>query len=95
MFETVGQPLADEVLRGFNATIFAYGQSGTGKTYTMEGGDWDGPELGEAAGLIPRAVAHLFAQLAHLPQESYAVKVSFLEIYNEELVDLLAACKVC
>lgn len=94
VFEVVGQPLAEEVLKGFNATIFAYGQSGTGKTFTMEGGDWDGATLGDGAGLIPRAVAHMFGSLAHLPADSYALKVSFLEIYNEELVDLLAPGKV-
>jgi hypothetical protein len=86
--------MVDEVLQGFNATIFAYGQSGTGKTFTMEGSDWDGPGLGDEAGLIPRAVKFLFEQLAHLPEEHYAVKASFLEIYNEELVDLLQPGRV-
>jgi kinesin family member 11 len=94
VFLIIGQPMAEEVIKGFNGTIFAYGQSGTGKTYTMEGQDWDGPELGAEAGLIPRTVRHIFEALASLPEEHYAVKVSFLEIYNEELVDLLQPGKV-
>ena len=81
--------------QGFNGTVFAYGQTGTGKTWTMEGADWaDGGGLGAAAGLIPRCVHHIFSSLASADAETYAVKVSFLEIYNEELMDLLHPNKV-
>lgn len=94
VFSVIGQPMVEEVLQGFNGTIFAYGQSGTGKTFTMEGADWDGPTLGHDAGVIPRTVVHIFNALANIPEDNYAVKVSFLEIYNEELFDLLHPGKV-
>jgi len=84
--ETV-EPMVQQTLRGFNTTVFAYGQTGTGKTFTMEG-DVDDPEK---MGVIPRAMASIFRTLeargeAH---ESF-VKASFLEIYNENCTDLLA-----
>ncbi|KAK1285179.1 hypothetical protein QJS10_CPB20g00522 [Acorus calamus] len=84
-------PIVNDVLEGYNCTIFAYGQTGTGKTYTMEGGGKK-PKNGEFpsdAGVIPRAVRQIFevleAQLAE-----YSMKVTFLELYNEEIRDLLA-----
>jgi kinesin family protein 11 len=58
LFETVVAPIVEEVLKGFNCTIFAYGQTGTGKTYTMEGSrlrDGDG-NCDPTAGVIPRAI---------------------------------------
>ncbi|KAK4749918.1 hypothetical protein SAY87_027367 [Trapa incisa] len=87
-------PIVNEVLDGFNCTIFAYGQTGTGKTYTMEG-EWkrvksgsDG-ELPSGAGVIPRAVKQIFDTLESQNDE-YSVKVTFIELYNEEITDLLA-----
>ena len=85
-------PIVSEVLEGFNCTIFAYGQTGTGKTYTMEGGDrnsTDGRDLSEVAGVIPRAISQIFQHLDSINSE-YTVKCSFLELYNEETTDLLA-----
>ncbi|KAL0048004.1 hypothetical protein WJX82_005489 [Trebouxia sp. C0006] len=85
-------PIVSEVLEGFNCTIFAYGQTGTGKTYTMEGGDRnsaDGKDLSEVAGVIPRAISQIFQHLDSINSE-YTVKCSFLELYNEETTDLLA-----
>ncbi len=84
-------PIVEEVLKGFNCTIFAYGQTGTGKTYTMEGKNekgayWNGIECG----VIPRAIRHVFESLQKSKAE-YTVRVSFLELYNEELFDLLAS----
>lgn len=54
--------IVDEVLEGFNCTIFAYGQTGTGKTYTMEGGERSSSDgtLSEVAGVIPRAISQIF-----------------------------------
>ena len=78
------------MLAGYNCTIFAYGQTGTGKTYTMSG---DMSEslgmLSDAAGIIPRALHALFTKLEIDGAES-SVKVSFIELYNEELRDLIA-----
>ncbi|XP_023734741.1 kinesin-like protein KIN-5C isoform X1 [Lactuca sativa] len=94
LYEQAITPIVNEVLEGFNCTIFAYGQTGTGKTYTMEGeckrskSGRDG-ELPSHAGLIPRAVKQIFDTLEHQNAE-YSVKVTFLELYNEEITDLLA-----
>ncbi|XP_021745533.1 kinesin-like protein KIN-5B [Chenopodium quinoa] len=82
-------PIVREVLDGYNCTIFAYGQTGTGKTYTMEGSmKSKGTEVCAEAGVIPRAVRHLF-DILEAQNADYSMKVSFLELYNEELTDLL------
>lgn len=88
LYETAIAPMVDEVLQGFNCTVFAYGQTGTGKTHTMTG-DMTSPE---GSGVIPRAVGHIFRYLNGLGGlNEFAVKCSFLELYNEEITDLLAA----
>ncbi|EFQ25620.1 kinesin motor domain-containing protein [Colletotrichum graminicola] len=90
VFDDVVKPILDEMLAGFNCTIFAYGQTGTGKTYTMSG---DMSEtlglLSDNAGIIPRALQALFNKLEVDDTES-CVKCSFIELYNEELRDLIA-----
>ena len=79
------------MLQGYNCTVFAYGQTGTGKTYTMSG---DMSEtlglLSDAAGIIPRALSSLFRKLEADGAEN-SVKCSFIELYNEELRDLLSS----
>ncbi|XP_010514907.1 PREDICTED: kinesin-like protein KIN-5D [Camelina sativa] len=83
-------PIVFEVLEGYNCTIFAYGQTGTGKTYTMEGGARKkNGEFPSDAGVIPRAVKQIFDILEAQGAE-YSMKVTFLELYNEEISDLLA-----
>jgi hypothetical protein len=95
VFEEV-EPVVESVLAGFNVCIFAYGQTGSGKTHTMQGGG------DEAAGINPRALRRLFdsvrekREMAALGKGgkaddgwSYEVSVSYLEIYNENLRDLL------
>jgi kinesin family protein 11 len=77
------------VLNGFNCTIFAYGQTGTGKTYTMTGDISDVLPLPDAAGIIPRVLYALFSRLEADETES-SVKCSFIELYNEELRDLFS-----
>ncbi|XP_073018606.1 kinesin-like protein KIN-5C [Primulina eburnea] len=94
LYQQAVVPIVNEVLEGFNCTIFAYGQTGTGKTYTMEGEckrSKSGPngELPPEAGVIPRAVKQIFDTLESQNAE-YSVKVTFLELYNEEITDLLA-----
>lgn len=86
VFRASVKPAVDEALAGYNCTVFAYGQTGTGKTHTMQG------ELSpdhEMAGIIPRSVKYIFNALQKQEQE-YSVKISFLQLYNEELKDLLA-----
>ncbi|KAK4241842.1 kinesin-like protein bimC [Achaetomium macrosporum] len=90
IFEDVVRPVLDEMLSGYNCTIFAYGQTGTGKTYTMSG---DLTEtmgmLSDNAGIIPRVLKALFDKL-ELDEKENSVRCSFIELYNEELRDLLA-----
>lgn len=90
IFEDVVTPLMDEMLQGYNCTIFAYGQTGTGKTYTMSGDMSDTLGLlSDSAGIIPRVLYSLFQKLEGDELE-YSVKCSFIELYNEELRDLLS-----
>ncbi|KNC98496.1 uncharacterized protein SPPG_06193 [Spizellomyces punctatus DAOM BR117] len=89
LFDDVVAPMLKEVLMGYNCTIFAYGQTGTGKTYTMEG---DLATIrGEHAGIIPRTLYSLFNTLESGDAGEYSVRVSFIELYNEELKDLLSS----
>ncbi|XP_078179140.1 kinesin-like protein KIN-5A isoform X1 [Carex rostrata] len=92
LFDQSISPIVNEVLEGYNCTIFAYGQTGTGKTYTMEGGGSRKIKNGDFpsdAGVIPRAVRLIFDILEAQCAE-YSMKVTFLELYNEEITDLLA-----
>ena len=79
-------PLIDSVLDGFNGTIFAYGQTGTGKTYTMEGVR---NEV-ENRGVIPNSFEHIFSHIAKSENQQYLVRASYLEIYMEDVRDLLS-----
>ncbi|WZY89935.1 hypothetical protein YC2023_046670 [Brassica napus] len=91
LYHQAVSPIVFEVLDGYNCTIFAYGQTGTGKTYTMEGGARKkNGEIPSDAGVIPRAVKQIFDILEAQSAAEYSLKVSFLELYNEELTDLLA-----
>lgn len=77
LFKQAIVPIVDEVLDGFNCTIFAYGQTGTGKTYTMEGGPRqsdDGKKLSAEAGVIPRSIKQIFDHLEASDSDS-TVKV--------------------
>ncbi|KAL3110167.1 hypothetical protein niasHT_015770 [Heterodera trifolii] len=83
--ETV-RGIVDSVLQGFNGTVFAYGQTGTGKTHTMEGTRGEPTQRG----VIPNAIQHIFQHIAHSPpNQQFLVRASFLEIYQEEIRDLL------
>ena len=87
VYNRTARPIVDSVLEGFNGTIFAYGQTGTGKTFTMEGVR-DVPEL---RGIIPNSFAHIFGHIAKSDGSTqFLVRVSYLEIYCENVRDLLA-----
>lgn len=87
MYKMTAFPIVEKVLEGYNGTIFAYGQTGTGKTYTMVGNHLV-PEL---KGIVPNTFSHIFSQISRASEEkSFVVKVTYLEIYNEEVRDLLA-----
>ncbi|XP_069017614.1 kinesin-like protein KIF3C [Embiotoca jacksoni] len=86
LYDESVRPLIDSVLDGFNGTIFAYGQTGTGKTYTMQGA-WRDPEK---RGVIPNAFDHIFTHISRSQSDrQYLVRASYLEIYREEVRDLL------
>ncbi|XP_027108683.1 kinesin-like protein KIN-5D [Coffea arabica] len=90
LYDQAVWPIVFEVLEGYNCTIFAYGQTGTGKTYTMEGGGRKkNGEFPSDAGVIPRAVKQIF-DILETQHAEYNMKVTFLELYNEEITDLLA-----
>lgn len=87
LYEETFRDLVDSVLNGYNATIFAYGQTGTGKTHTMEGKSSDP----EQRGVIYKCIDHIFEHMAASHNQEYLVRASYLEIYQEELRDLLEA----
>ena len=87
IFESLGRPIVEDVLSGYNGTVLAYGQTGSGKTFTMMGSDIFDPSL---RGLIPRAVSLIFDSLSTQPPEiECTIKCSMLEIYKENIQDLL------
>ncbi|KFO72630.1 Kinesin-like KIF9, partial [Cuculus canorus] len=86
-YEAVAKKLVSEALIGYNGTIMCYGQTGAGKTYTMTG---DTAEY-RHRGIIPRAIQQVFKAVAHSVDPVINVQISYLEIYNETLVDLLSA----
>ncbi|XP_053572571.1 kinesin-like protein KIF21A isoform X2 [Bombina bombina] len=90
------EKLIEGCFEGYNATVFAYGQTGSGKTYTM-GTGFDVNNTEEEQGMIPRAVQHLFKLINEkkqaaldqgLPPPDFKVNAQFLELYNEEVLDL-------
>ncbi|CAN6372396.1 unnamed protein product [Urochloa humidicola] len=76
------RPVIRAAVNGFNGTVFAYGQTGSGKTYTMSG---SGADLG----VIPLAVRDLFYTAQQAVDREFCFKVSYMEIYNEDINDLL------
>ncbi|KAL1495803.1 hypothetical protein AB1Y20_016664 [Prymnesium parvum] len=81
-------PLLESFFQGYNATIFAYGQTGSGKTYTM--GSASTHVSDHARGIIPRAISDVFSHIESVAAtHTCRVRVSFLELYNEEIRDLL------
>ncbi|PIO76718.1 kinesin motor domain protein [Teladorsagia circumcincta] len=88
LYDETFRDLVDSVLNGFNGTIFAYGQTGTGKTYTMEGRSK--PSIPEERGVIFNCFEHIFQHIARSRNQKYLVRASYLEIYQEDLRDLLS-----
>ncbi|KPV77850.1 uncharacterized protein RHOBADRAFT_51653 [Rhodotorula graminis WP1] len=88
VFEFGVKGIVDDVLNGYNGTIFAYGASGSGKTHTMMGPSIDDAQL---KGIIPRIAEQIFSSIMTSPANlEYLVKVSYMEIYMERIRDLLA-----
>ena len=89
MYEVAAEETVTSVLNGYNGTLMAYGQTGAGKTFTITGGTANYQERG----LSPRCLAHVFREIAARPEHAFVVRVSYLEIYNEKMYDLLATAE--
>ena len=90
IFEKCTKGLVLSCFEGYNATVLAYGQTGSGKTYTM-GTSQRFNVLEEDLGIVPRVMGMIFSEIQQRKETAqFVVKVSFLEIYNEEIHDLLA-----
>ncbi|NWU88442.1 KIF14 protein, partial [Upupa epops] len=84
IYKTLAVPLLERAFQGYNACVFAYGQTGSGKSYTMMGFDED-------RGIIPRLCEDIFTQIGQLDKQQvlYHLEMSFFEVYNEKIHDLL------
>ena len=82
IYEIEIKHLLDECMSGFNGTVFAYGQTGAGKTHTILGNE-------SMPGLMPLAINEFFEKMNAETERAFFVSVSYIEIYKEELRDLL------
>ncbi|KAG8483283.1 hypothetical protein CXB51_022346 [Gossypium anomalum] len=96
LFRVVGVPMVENCMSGYNSCMFAYGQTGSGKTYTMMGDIYEvESQLSEDCGLTPRIFEYLFSRIRMEERGRkdeklrFSCKCSFLEIYNEQITDLL------
>ncbi|XP_068270673.1 kinesin-like protein KIF17 isoform X2 [Nyctibius grandis] len=87
IYNEIAYPLVEGVTEGCNGTIFAYGQTGSGKSFTMQGIE----DPSTQKGIIPRAFEHIFESVQRAENAKFLVRVSYLEIYNEDIRDLLGA----
>nr|XP_045005023.1 kinesin-like protein KIF17 [Jaculus jaculus] len=85
IYNEIAYPLVEGVTEGYNGTIFAYGQTGSGKSFTMQG--LQDPPC--QRGIIPRAFEHVFESVQCAENTKFLVRASYLEIYNEDVRDLL------
>mmetsp|Transcript_36397 Transcript_36397/g.50026 ORF Transcript_36397/g.50026 Transcript_36397/m.50026 type:complete len:586 (-) Transcript_36397:174-1931(-) len=83
IFEKTAKNIINSVLEGIHGTIFAYGQTSSGKTFTMQGNR-------EHPGIIPLSIRHIFSKIEEDNDREYLLRVSYMEIYNENIIDLLA-----
>jgi hypothetical protein len=88
VYDETAFPLVESVIQGYNGTIFAYGQTGCGKSHTMMGEGKD-----ELRGIIPTAFEHIYGYIDDSKNENkkFLVRCSYLEIYNEDVRDLLSS----
>ena len=87
IYTSLGTRLVEDIMAGYNGTIFAYGQSGSGKTYTMYGEDI----LDERKkGIIPRIISEIFTRMEKIEDVDFTLKLSVMEIYKEMLFDLFS-----
>ena len=93
VYEIAAVPSIESLVEGYNSTIFAYGQTGTGKTYTMEGFTYD--YSSPKKGLIPRAIEDIFKYIENNlnSDTTFIIRITYLQIYNESIDDLLKSEK--
>ncbi|UJR35567.1 hypothetical protein I4U23_028320 [Adineta vaga] len=85
IFNSIAKDVINKTLDGYNGTIMCYGQTGAGKTHTMTGF----AESYQNRGIIPRSLQHLYQEIATRQDFSYSIRISYLEIYNDQMCDLL------
>lgn len=83
VYDSCAKRLVRRVMEGYHGTVFAYGMTGTGKTFSMQG-------TMASPGVIPLAITDIFSYIRETPQREFLLRVSYLEIYNEKIHDLLA-----
>lgn len=89
VYESVAKRIVTSAVEGLNGTIFAYGQTSSGKTYTMQGSGNLEQGIGGEGGMVHMAANDIFNQIVQKQERIFLVRASFLEIYNEEVRDLL------
>ncbi|KAG9634509.1 kinesin-domain-containing protein, partial [Aureobasidium melanogenum] len=82
VYESAAKRLVRRVMEGYHGTVFAYGMTGTGKTFSMQG-------TAMSPGVIPLAITDIFSYIRQNPAREFLLRVSYLEIYNEKIYDLL------
>lgn len=83
VYDNAGKRLVRRVMEGYHGTVFAYGMTGTGKTFSMQG-------TAQQPGVIPLAITDIFSYIREMPTREFLLRVSYLEIYNEKIYDLLS-----
>lgn len=86
VFEYCVNDIIQSSAKGYNGTVFAYGQTGSGKTFSISGS----PSNFNYRGIIPRAITRLFQEIGSKPEFEFIIRISYLEIYNEVMFDLLS-----
>ena len=86
VYESSAQELVSSVVQGYNGTILCYGQTGAGKTFTMTGSSTEY----KYRGIVPRAVAQVYHEIADRFDQAITIRISYVEIYNE-MVSLLVS----
>ncbi|KAJ5899824.1 hypothetical protein N7495_004568 [Penicillium taxi] len=84
VYDSAAKRLVRRVMEGYHGTVFAYGMTGTGKTFSMQG-------TASSPGVIPLAITDIFSFIRETPHREFLLRVSYLEIYNEKINDLLSA----
>lgn len=84
VYDSSAKRLVRRVMEGYHGTVFAYGMTGTGKTFSMQG-------TATSPGVIPLAITDIFSYIRETPSREFLLRVSYLEIYNEKIHDLLSA----